>query len=78
MKPPHPMQTVRATEELLDQLVVGQPRDVSGAHGDLARPSNRYGFVSGAEGLLSHRLHLLLQRVARIQLTESALAGSVF
>ena len=47
------MQTVRATEELPDQLLVREARDVSGAHSDLSLPSNRNGFVSGGEGLLS-------------------------
>lgn len=56
----HPVQTVRATEELLDELVICQARDVSGADGDLSLPTDSYGFVSGGEGLFSHWWRLLL------------------
>jgi len=62
----HPVQTVGATEELLDQLVICQARDVSGADGDLRLPSNSHGFVGGGEGFLSNWCHLLLTHVGEI------------
>jgi len=49
------MQTVGATQEFLDQLIIRQTRDVRAADSDLRLPCNRHGFVSGGEGLLSHR-----------------------
>lgn len=58
-EPTHPVQTVGAAEELLDQLVVCQSRDVSGTDSDLSLPCDGDGFVSG--GLLFHRLRLLLK-----------------
>lgn len=57
---PHPVQTVRAAEELLDELVVRQAGDVGGSHGDLTLPSNGDGFVSGGEGFLPRWRSLLL------------------
>lgn len=60
MNAPHPVQTVRATEELLDQLVVRQTGDVSGAHSDLRLAPYCHGLMSGSEGLLSHWRDLLL------------------
>lgn len=60
---PHPLQTVRAAEEVFDQLVICQARDVSGADGDLSLPPNHDGLVGGGEGLLSDGCCLVLRRV---------------
>lgn len=49
---PHPVQTVRAAEKLLDKLVVRQAGDVGGADGHLALPTDGDGLVGGGEGLL--------------------------
>lgn len=60
---PHPVETIWATEELFDQLVICQTGDVSGAHGDLDLPSDGHGFVSGGEGFLSNWGCVLLMNV---------------
>lgn len=58
---PHPVQTVRAAEKLLDELLVRQARDVGGADGHLALPADGDGLVGGGEGLLLRRRSLLLR-----------------
>lgn len=61
------METVRATEELLDQLIIRQAGDVGGADGDLRLPSDSHGLVGGAEGLFPQRRRLVLQQVKDVR-----------
>lgn len=58
---PHPVQTVRAAEELLDELLVRQAGDVGGADGYLALAADGDGLVGGGEGLLLRCRGLLLR-----------------
>lgn len=57
----HPVQTVRAAEELLDELVVRQAGDVRGADGHLALAPDGDGLVGGGVGLLPRWRSLLLR-----------------
>lgn len=62
---PHPMQTVRATQKLLDQLFVGQTRDVGGANGDLGLPTYCQGLMRRSIRLFLHWRCFLLNKEDR-------------
>lgn len=59
---PHtnPMETVGATQELFDQLLVRQAGDMGGSHCNMSLPAHHQGLMGRGEGLLSHGGRTLL------------------